>query len=456
VNAIRRATVALSTVAFLLAPYAAGAQSTPQTQPDVLVVGGTPAGVAAAVTAARAGDSVELVSASNDLGGILTGAMMDQWDLNLAPDGSELQHGIVTEIYARLGDVFTPASAARTFADMIAAEPSIAVRYGEVPVAVASTVGPHGRTVDAVTFRDARSGATTTLGAPAVIDATDDADVAVLAGARYDLGRQDTGLDERTQAVTEMFTLEGVDWPRLADSYDVTRFGPGGVLGRRAWGYSLIARLYQPGFDGVVVRDLNLGLLPGGGVTVNAIDVCGIDGLDPRQRDDAKRQTEIEAPRLVTFLRARLPGFENVRVGAYAPDVYVRETRHIEGIERLTARDVWSGRVPSDSVALASYPLDLHPVDPSDEPAYAPERHVYGIPFGALVPEGLANVLLASPAISASHEAAGSARVIPTTIAEGEADALACVRASRDHVDIAQLAEQHFELAQLHARAARS
>src|ERR1700722_10207697 len=119
VNHKIRVTSALGSVAFLLAPYAAFAQSKPFTQPSVLVVGGTPAGVAGAITAARAGDSVELVSEKDDLGGVLTGAMMDQWDLNLAPDGAELEGGIFGEMYARLGDVFTPRKAARTLAEMV-------------------------------------------------------------------------------------------------------------------------------------------------------------------------------------------------------------------------------------------------------------------------------------------------------------------------------------------------
>jgi hypothetical protein len=441
VNALRhRATVALSTVAFLLAPYAAGAQTPPPAPPDLLVVGGTPSGLAAAVTAARDGESVVLVSANAGLGGTLTDAMMDQWDLNLAPDGSSLQGGIFAEIYARLGDAFTPAAAERTFAEMVAAEPRIAVRYDEVPVEVETRAQSDGRSVEAVTFRDVRSGALTKLGAPFVIDASDDGDVAALAGARYDVGRQDTGIDERMQAVTEMFTVDDVDWRMFAGSYDVRRFGAGGVLGRRAWGYSDVVKDYRPAFDDIVVRDLNFGLLPSGALSVNAIDVTGIDGRDPNQLAEAKRQTAIEAPRLVDYLRARLPGFASARVGIFAPDVYVRETRHIEGLERLTAGDVWGGRIPADSIGLASYPLDLHPVDPTDEPAYAPERHVYGIPFGALVPKGLTNLLLASPAISASHEASGSARVIPTTIEEGEADAVASVDAARHRLDFLELA----------------
>jgi NADPH-dependent 2,4-dienoyl-CoA reductase/sulfur reductase-like enzyme len=59
-----------------------------QGQPPVLVVGGTPAGVAAAVAAARQGAQVTLVARRDVLGGILTDAMMDQWDFNFAPDGA--------------------------------------------------------------------------------------------------------------------------------------------------------------------------------------------------------------------------------------------------------------------------------------------------------------------------------------------------------------------------------
>ena len=372
-----------------------------------------------------------LVSADDSLGGTLTGAMMDQWDLNLAPDGASVEHGIFDEMYARLGDVFTPAAAERSFAEMVAGEPNITVRYDDAPVSADTTIDDGARRVTAVTFRDARSGEIETLNASYVIDATDDGDVAVLAGARYDIGRQDSGIDERTQAVTEMFTVGGIDWTSLAASYDAARYGAGGALGKRAWGYSDIVRRYRPAFANVVVRDLNLGLLADGDVSVNAIDICGIDGLDPKQLTEAKQQSEIEAPRLVAYLRTRLPGFEDARVGIFAPDVYVRETRHIAGTERLTTQDVWDGRIPADSIGLASYPIDLHPIVPSDEPAYAPERHVYGIPFGALVPKGLTNMLLASPAISASHLASGSARVIPTTIEEGEADGFAVAIAER-------------------------
>jgi hypothetical protein len=59
-----------------------------------------------------------------------------------------------------------------------------------------------------------------------------------------------------------------------------------------------------------------------------------------------------------------LPGFTDARVASFAPAMYVRETRHVAGLERLTTGDVWSGDIPADSIGLASYPIDLHPCGP--------------------------------------------------------------------------------------------
>ncbi len=462
----RPAVVIFSTIAIFLAPLAAPGAPLPgasqeaargiHSTGDVLVVGGTPAGVAAALAAARRGLDVTLVSADADLGGILTDAMMDQWDLNLTPGGESVEGGIFAQIYGRLGEGFTPRAAARVFAELVAKEPRIRVRYHEAPVGVATSATENGVRVDDVAFRDTRTGSAVTLEAPLVVDATDSGDVAAMAGARYDIGRQDSGLDERMQAVTLMFTLTGVDWSEVASSYDARRFGPGGSIGRTAWGYEHFMRRYRPLFANVVVRDLNLGLLPDGDVTVNAVDVCGIDGRDPRQVETARLETELEASHLVGFLRSRLPGFGDARVGRFAPEVYVRETRHVDGLERLTTEDVWRGRIPADSIGLASYPIDIHPVDPTDEPAFAPMRHVYGIPFGAMVPKGLANVVLAGPAISASHLASGSARIIPTTIEEGEAAGAACALALRDRLSFPQLALEPRRVATLRGELAES
>jgi hypothetical protein len=405
----------------------------------VLVVGGTPAAVAAAVAAARRGEDVTLVARGERLGGVLTDAMMDQWDLNLSRDGAPIEAGLFREIYADLGDSFSPAAAARTFAALVAAEPRIRLLTGARPIA-ARTTGAGDRSVTSVTFLSTREHRVFEVAAATVIDATDDGDVAALAGARYTIGRQDEGIDRRMQPVTLLFTLEGVDWPAVIAGYAPKRFGAGGATDRSAWGYAKLMAAYRPHDGDVLVPDLNFGHENGGAVTVNAIDVLGVDGRFDAELARARSLAEREAPDVVAFLRTHLAGFEHARLGRYADALYVRETRHFDGLERLTASDVWDGRIPPDTIGLSSYPIDVHPVVVDERPAYAPVRHVYGIPFGSLVPAGFANVILASPAISASHLASGSARVIPTTIEEGEAAGAAAALAQSRGLTFPQIA----------------
>ena len=425
-----------------------------QTQPvPVLVVGGTPAGVAAAISAARSGADVTLVARRPQLGGVLTDAMMDQWDLNLAPDGRAIQGGLFREIHAQLGDVFSPADAARVFGRLVAEQPRIRVITGAAPLAVTSADTANGRAVSRVAFSGPRG--PFALDAATVVDATDDGDVAALAGARYDVGRQDTGVDERMQPVTLMFTLRDVDWERVLRTYRPAAYGKGGAVDQRAWGYAALMRAYRPLAANVLVPDCNFGHMSDGEVTVNAIDVLGVDARYDGERLAARTVSEREAPHLLEFLRARVPGFEHAEIGRYASALYVRETRHFAGVERLTATDVWDGTVPDDTIGLSSYPLDLHPVTANERLAYAPERHVYGIPFGTLVPRDLANVVLASPAISATHIASGSARVIPTTIEEGEAAGIAAALSVREHEPIAELAREPDAIAAIRAELVR-
>lgn len=435
---LSRLTATVLTALFFIASiHPAAAHAAPRT--DVLVIGGTPAGVAAAVAAARRGENVTLVAARPQLGGVLTDAVMDQWDLNLAPDGTPIEAGIFAEVHAALGDAFSPADAARVFGNLAASEPRIRTILGARPVSVHTSDGVDGTRIDDVTF--ARSGQPGfIIGAGTVIDATDAAVVATQAGAHYDIGRQDTGIDHLMQPVTLMFTIEGVDWSKVLRGYDTRVDGPGGAFGSRAWGYGKLMDAYWPASPEVLVRDLNFGYEADGSVSVNAIDVLGVDGRSETDLSQARTLTEIEAPHVLAFLRTHLAGFAGARIGHYADAVYVRETVHVLGLAWLTAADVWNGVMPADRIGLSSYPLDLHPVTVDTRLAYAPVRHVYGVPFGAMVPRGFTNMVLASPSISASHEAAGSARVIPTTIEEGEAAGAATAIALQRHVSIAALA----------------
>ena len=186
---------------------------------------------------------------------------------------------------------------------------------GRIPVR--ATTAAAGTTVEDVTFErtGTRAGASRlTFAASTVIDATDDADVAALAGARYDVGRQDTGIDERMQPATLMFELDGVDWNVVLHGYDTRADGPGGADDRRAWGYAKLMGDYHPSSPDELVRDLNLGREADGDVSINAIDVVGIDGRSAPDLARVRAIAENDAPHLVAFLRDRLPGFGAARI----------------------------------------------------------------------------------------------------------------------------------------------
>ena len=144
------AAAAMVALVFSICGTQAGAQTA---APSLLVVGGTPAGVAAAVAAARDGVDTTLVAKGPELGGILTDAMMDQWDLNVGPHGDTIQGGIFREIHAALGDAFTPQAAAAEFGALVAHEPRIRlITDARVIGVITSPDGPE-RSIAAVRFR---------------------------------------------------------------------------------------------------------------------------------------------------------------------------------------------------------------------------------------------------------------------------------------------------------------
>jgi hypothetical protein len=83
--------------------------------------------------------------------------------------------------------------------------------------------------------------------------------------------------------------------------------------------------------------------------------------------------------------------------------------------------DVTGGRVFDDRIAVASYPIDIHPYYVGWANPYPPTPRAYTIPFRAIVPQRVDNLLIASRAFSATSEAHGSARVIPTLMSLGQA-----------------------------------
>jgi hypothetical protein len=388
---------------------------------DIVIVGGTPGGIAAAIAAARHGMRVALLTNSSVLGGQLTRGMLTQWDLQDAPDGTDLQSGIFHEFYDALPDGFNVVAAAKYFRQRIRAARNVTWITGARNLRVYGTRDRALRRVSSIGD----------IAAPCFIDATDDARMAAAAGAPADVGEQDQGKDLAMQPATLIFTLAGVNWKQL---------DPDG--GNQAAGYADVLSGYEPLSRRAAVPDANFQLNADGTVMVNAIDVFGVDGRSRRSVREARAIAVAESEHLLPFLRREIPGFEHARIARFASDLYIRETRHVGGLVWIDGNYIWNGEQPYDTVVRAAYPMDVHPVRPgaTGGDGWLEVPRVYGIPLRALIPRGFRNLAVVGPSISATHDAAGSVRVMPTTIGEGEAAGDACALARLRGVDLRDIA----------------
>lgn len=408
----------------------------------LLVVGGTPAGVAAAVAAARLGTPVWITETRPYLGGDLTGPMLNMFDMDFGPGGIHLARGVFMDIFSQLGLTFDVELAKLVFLQEIRREPNITLRLLTKPV----QAQVQDAKVTAVVLKDLQTHERMTVCAKRVVDATDDADVAAMAGVPYYLGREGSGIDRAMMTATLMFEVDGVSW-RDVVTYVTSKPRPrsghprGGVYRGNIWGFSEIMREYRPAEPGTAIYDLNLGRQNNGTILINGLLLYGVDGTDPGSVADGMRRGRAELGPLMQYLRVRIPGFQNAELVRTADYLYIRETRHIHGLYTLNVHDIVDSRVFWDAIGVASYPIDLHPYKPGEFNPFAAQRYVYTIPLRSLIPVGLNNLLVASRSISATYEAAGSARVVPTTMEEGQAAGVAAVLSLRAKVSLPQFAQ---------------
>ncbi|HLZ38660.1 MAG TPA: FAD-dependent oxidoreductase, partial [Mycobacteriales bacterium] len=262
--------------------------------------------------------------------------------------------------------------------------------------------------------------------ASVVVDCTGDGDVAIAAGAEYDVGRPEDGL---TQPVTLMFRLVEVARPRFAayvrDHPDQWR----GVHGL----WDLVREATEAGQLQLPREDVLLFATPHEReVSVNSTRVTGVCGTSVWDLTRAEVLARRQLQQIAEFLRARVPGFEDAYVAQSGTQVGVRETRRIVGDYRLTAEDVLSGRGFDDGIARGAYPVDIHDLRGSGTTLRRlPPGAAYDVPLRALLPRGVDRLLVAGRAISGTHEAHSSYRVMPIAMATGQAAGACAALAAR-------------------------
>ena len=393
---------------------------------DVVVVGGGAAGLAAAVAAARSGARTALVERYGFLGGMATAGMVSTiCGLYLTSAGSPepLNEGFADAVARRLATMpgcGEPVRRGRTYvlpytpfafaclADELTASASPLDVYLHTFVTGLETGSGRVEAVRVATWERVVE-----LAARVVVDASGDAVVAHLAG----VATVTAPLSER-QLPSLVFVLQHVDTEAL---------GPGPRV-------ALLRSLVSAEQEGRLPKgaaNLTLGSSPQPGELVCKLTLSGLAEELPPSRDFltvAEQEGRKRALAVTEFLKT-LPAFSRAFVSHAAPQVGVRESRRVIGRYQLTRDDVLSGRKFEDGVARASWPIELWEEGRLGATyEWLDDRAHYDIPLRCLQARDVENLFVAGRCMSATHEALGSARVIGTCLATGEAVGRAAAR----------------------------
>lgn len=174
-------------------------------------------------------------------------------------------------------------------------------------------------------------------------------------------------------------------------------------------------------------------------VGLNVTRISRVDGADMQAVSRALPTLTDQVLKARSFLVSEIPGFAEASISSIAPRVGVRETKRIVGLVELTTDDVLTARKRDDGVARGSHHIDIHGEGSFQLRRYIPDGGSYDIPMGSLIPGGLDNLVVAGRCIAASREASGSARVIGSCIATGEAAGVMAALAIRTAVNDVRL-----------------
>ena len=398
--------------------------NTPQTANvdyDVIVVGGDPEGVCAAVSSARNGLKTLLIEDDEALGGLMTLGKLNFIDICESRDGSILTQGLFMEFYEGVGGTAFDVEKAKTFFyDWITNEKNATLKLNTKFIAPVMED-------DCITgvVVEEENGEQVTYTAARIIDATVDADVAAAAGAPYTIAGEDIGERDRHMGVTLVFELSGVDWDKVVNYLENDNNAGTGATEKTAWGYTREGYAYEPQDELMRLRGFNVARQDNGNVLVNALIIFGVDAMSEESKAQGIARAQKELEYIVPYVQQNFIGFEQAQLVGTASQLYVRESRHIVGEYQLTIDDVLENRDQWDKIAIVAYPADIQPTAGQTYGTVIGSPDRYAIPFRCLVPLHVENLLVIGRSASYTSLAAGSARVIPVGMAEGEAAGVA-------------------------------
>jgi hypothetical protein len=383
---------------------------------DVLVVGGGPTGVGAALAAAGEGAKTLVLERHGMLGGMWTAGLLNPlfesrkgWLVEQLVD--RLRQAKAWQDHAKF-PVFDVEMMKYTLEQMLA-EVNVDFWYhvqATDPVVVGDCV--RGVIVEGKSGREA-------VLARTIVDCTGDGDIAARAGVPFRFGREFDGL---AQPMTLMFEVTGAE-TIATGTQNILK-----LLKTAIAEHNLPIELpYGPNPHGT---PYSIPVPEHGAAAIQATHVYRYNATDTRDVTHATVEARQQVHEIFLPAMRKVPGLEKLRLSQTAPSIGIRESRHFEGRYTLDADDVIGARRFDDAVTSCAFGCDIHEIYPGDTHARRIRAKPFEIPYRCLLPKSLKGLLFAGRCISGTHEAHASYRVTGTCMAMGQAAGLAAATAA--------------------------
>src|SRR5712672_31711 len=388
---------------------------------EVAVLGGGPAGIAAAVAASRSGRRTLLIERYGFLGGMGTAAGVTNFcglHANVYGEMHRVVRGIASDLLDRIDGLNAPhlilgkifAQAYDTAAYKIAADELLASHKVDILFhALGAGVVMHDdRHINALMV-ETKAGRQA-VRADIFIDCSGDGDLAAWAGAPYEVGDREGHMLYPSM----MFRLNGIDPERAGEAWKTI---PALMEKAEAAGthqFPRKAAIVRPQRSGIEWR-VNFTQLA-------RADGSAINGIEPDDLTRGEIEGRRQAVEAFAFLRT-VPGFEKSYIVDLPPQLGIRETRRVVGGYLLGGEDVLGCASFDDSIGVNGWPMESHVAGDVifKFPPIPQSRGFNELPYRMLTPEGIDNLLVAGRCASMTHDGQSAARVSGACFAMGEA-----------------------------------
>ena len=401
---------------------------------DVCVIGGGPAGIAAAAAAAKQDAQVFLAEAHTCFGGMGTAGMVPAF-MTFSDGVNILAAGVGSDILERLrkvggtgpdnGLAIKPEVLKRVYDEYILFH-KIDFLFQTTLIGAEYNAG----VVSSAVFA-AKSGLFA-VKAKIYIDCTGDGDLAVMAGADFESGDENGNLMPGTLCSA----WNNVDW----EKHKACGKAPQEFLTKAF--EDEIFRVNDPHHPGM----WRIGERLAGG---NVGHTFGLDSTDEKSLTEALVEGRQQLPEFENFYKNYVPGFENIELISSGSLLGVRESRRIIGDYVLNLQDFINCSSFDDEIGRYCYPVDIHISKPCKEHYAKFEKEnktfcykkgeSYGVPYRILTPIKLKNVLVAGRCVSSDRYIQSSIRVMPGCFITGQAAGTAAALASAENLDTHQI-----------------